>query len=126
MEKIEETKKFRKMLSKIPQKIQNAWKRKRNELTEFLPKPPKFEKFKQYYSLRLPDGFRAHFLKPEKNETTWMAVEIGDHLEGMVNKNKEIGTLNIFSGSILFYGTQILSECRRIEMAATQPFFKSS
>ena len=80
MEKIEETKKFRKMLSKIPQKIQNAWKKKRNELEEFLPKPPKFEKFKQYYSLRLPDGFRAHFLKPEKNETTWLAVEIGDHL----------------------------------------------
>ncbi len=80
MEKIEETKKFKKMLSKIPHKIQTAWERKSHELKDFLPKPPKFEKFKQYYSLRLPDGYRAHFLKPENKQTTWLAVGIGDHL----------------------------------------------
>ena len=79
MEEIEETKPFKKMFVKLPQKIQNAWIKKRELLKEFLPKPPQFKKFKDYYALYLPDGYRAHFIKPNKNETRWLAVEIGNH-----------------------------------------------
>ena len=79
MEKVEETRPFKKMFVKIPQKIQQAWIEKKDKLTERLPKPPQFRKFKDQYALYLPDGYRAHFIKPKKNETTWLATEIGNH-----------------------------------------------
>lgn len=79
MEEVEETKSFKKMLMKIPQKIQNAWTKKKQLLKEVLPKSPQFKKFKGYYALYLPDGYRAHFIKPKKNEKRWLAVEIGTH-----------------------------------------------
>lgn len=79
MEAIEETKHFKKMFVKLPQKIQLAWKKKREELKVCLPKYPQFRKFKELYSVYLPDGFRVHFSKPQKNETTWLATGIGDH-----------------------------------------------
>ena len=79
MDEIEETKKFKKMLLKTPQQIQTAWKKKKQEFRISLPKPPAFKKYKSLYAAYLPDGFRVHFLKPNKKETTWLAVEIGDH-----------------------------------------------
>ena len=79
MDEIEETNKFKKMFLKIPQIIQMAWKQKKEELKISLPRHPNFKKFKNVYALYLPEGFRVHFLKPEKKETTWIAVKIGDH-----------------------------------------------
>ena len=79
MDAIEETKKFKKMFLKIPQKIQMAWKKKKGEMKISLPQHPQFKKFKNLYALYLPDGFRVHFLKPQKNGSTWLAIEIGDH-----------------------------------------------
>ena len=65
MEEIEETNKFKKMFLKIPQKIQMAWKQKKEELKISLPRHPNF---KNVYALYLPEGFRVHFLKPEKKK----------------------------------------------------------
>ena len=79
IEEIHETKAFKKMFAKIPDKIQSAWVETKEKLKYSIPKSLKFRKFKEYYSINLPDGYRAHFDKPIKKEKTWVALEIGDH-----------------------------------------------
>ena len=78
IDEIEETKQFKKMFSKIPRKIQNAWLETKELVKEFIPKSLKLKKFKGWYSLRLPDGYRVH-LDPPRKEKGWIAVKIGDH-----------------------------------------------
>lgn len=79
---IKETKKFRKMLAKLPAHIQKAWDRKRDAMKTAIPRHPEFEKLKGkmagMYSIRIGDNVRAH-LQPRETMETWDAVEIGGH-----------------------------------------------
>lgn len=77
-----ESKKFQKMLNKLPKQIQDTWVRKRESLKKNIPAYPEFEKmkgsFSGIFSIRLGDNYRAH-LKPSKTVVIWEAVAIGTH-----------------------------------------------
>lgn len=80
---IEESDRFKKRLSKCPDRIQEQWHNYRDSLPTTVPRPPKFKKFRDYYSLRLDavnGGYRAH-LVPVGGFQKWQAIDIGDHLE---------------------------------------------
>jgi hypothetical protein len=80
---IEETERFKRRLSKCPEKIQEEWHSYRSSLNVAVPRPPKFKKFRDCYSLALSavnGGYRAH-LVPVGGFQKWRAIDIGDHLE---------------------------------------------
>ena len=67
------------MLEKQPSIIKSDWNKKKKELLNSIPKPPRFKKFKDFFSLYLIQGFRVHFRKPERGSSIWWAEEINNH-----------------------------------------------
>jgi hypothetical protein len=82
---IVETTYFLKRFHRQHSSVQNDWTRKKEEIKIHLPRPPRFEKLKDWtpptWSLRLRDGHRAHLQAPRLGETAWQAVDIGNHKE---------------------------------------------
>lgn len=73
-----ETKDFLKDFKTMPEHIKKRWQRKKEQLKSSIPRHPEFENFKNVFSLRLGDNFRAH-LRPVPGESHWEVLGIGTH-----------------------------------------------
>ena len=80
---IEETRTFTKALRRLHPELQAAWLRLKDRLSVCIPHGCDFKKWKPdgAWSVRLPDGFRAHLRQPLKGPPNdpWLALEIGSH-----------------------------------------------
>jgi hypothetical protein len=80
-----ETDKFARQFERQHPAIRNDWNRMKDMIKLSVPRPPRFEKLKNWtpptFSLRLRDGYRVHLEPPADGVSAWRAVAIGNHKE---------------------------------------------
>jgi hypothetical protein len=80
-----ETDHFGRQLKRQQPAIRKDWNRMKDMIKLSLPRPPRFEKLKNWapptFSLRLRDGHRVHLEPPDDGASAWRAVAIGNHKE---------------------------------------------
>jgi len=83
VQRIEETKTFRKSLRRLHRDQQQAWCRLKGELVSAIPNGADFKKWhpEGVWSVRVNNSVRAHLKQPHPDEALqpWLALDIGGH-----------------------------------------------